>query len=207
MISKIKAAYILAALILFLTFSLAFAIELYIEAKEECTRLEQNQGLLLHNGKVEITQTPTGRSHASAPALNLKTKEFKQSGDTLVKIAKQIGIKTKRIEEAATATTQTTAEIAAPITYIVPTAQPDTTKPGNVAHLSWSDPWLSLTGNILDSVFHGTITSTDTLDIIVHRIPKRFLFFRYGCKEVKMDIISRNPHTKLTYAKFYKIVK
>ena len=56
-------------------------------------------------------------------------------------------------------------------------------------------------------MFHGSITAVDTLDIIVHRIPKRFLFFRFGCKQVRMDIISRNPHTRLTYARYYQLVK
>lgn len=191
---------------------------LYYDLRKDYNRVKQNQSLLLHNGTVAISETITGKSKASAQALNLTASEFRNSGDTLLHIARQAGIKPKRISEAATASTVMTAEIVAPIrpssprplvrsspdtdtTHSITTQQPPPTT------LSWQDSWLSLDGNITDSVFRGTITSTDTLDIMVHRVPKRFLFFRYGCKEVRMDIISRNPHTKLIYAKYYQLIK
>jgi hypothetical protein len=181
--------------------------------KADRDRLEENQNIMLHNGKVEITQTATGNSHLSAPAVTLTPTEFKQSGDTLAKIAKQVGIKAKRISIASSAGTTMSANIVAPIIkQPIATLQafhdtitqyiPDTLKCFN-----WTDPWLTITGCVSDSLFQGTITATDTLDIMVHRVPKRFLFFRYGCKQVKMDIISRNPHTRLTYGKFYQFTK
>lgn len=189
---------------------------LYYNLREDYNRVKENQSLLLHNGTVAISETITGKSKASAQALNLTASEFRNSGDTLLHIARQAGIKPKRIEQAATASTVMTAEIVAPIRPQASSSPdslvPDTTQTITTHHptpntLSWQDPWLSLDGNITDSVFRGTITSTDTLDIIVHRVPKRFLFFRFGCKAVKMDIISRNPHTRLTYARYYRLTK
>lgn len=173
-------------------------------------RLKQNQSLLLHNGVVEITETPNGNSHASAPALNLRTDEFKHSGDTLVKVAKDAGIKPSRISEVATSSSVTHADIEAPVRItpsdsvllLFPSAHPPA---DSLRCFSWHDAWMSLSGCVSDSLFRGTISSADTLDIIVHRIPKHFLFFRFGCKKVQMDIVSRNPHTRLTYARFYKV--
>ena len=179
----------------------------YSDMKADRDRLKENQSFLLHNGEVEIKQTNTGLSLASVPALTLRSTEFRQSGDTLLQVAKLAGIKTSRIAEAATASTATRVDFN---TRVFRTAVHDTVRDtiaGSLKQLSWNDSWVSLSGTITDSMFHGSITAVDTLDIIVHRIPKRFLFFRFGCKQVRMDIISRNPHTRLTYARYYQLVK
>ena len=213
MIPKIKLTPNLVSLVLMLLFAAlaVIAYRAYEDMKADRDRLRNNQWLLLHNGEVEITETGTGRSRASAPPLTLRPGELRQSGDTLAKVARQAGIKPGRIGEAATAATITHVDITAPL------SAPDTSKvknagqkaeaPDSALCFSWQDPWVTLNGCIADSTFSGSLTATDTLDIIVHRIPKRFLFFRFGCKEVRMDIISRNPHTRLTYARYYKLVK
>ena len=192
-----------------------FAFIAYRNMKADRDRLKENQNILLHNGKVDIKRTNTGLSQASVTALTLRSSEFRQSGDTLLQVAKSAGIKTSRISEAATASTTTSVEFK---TRIFQTIVHDTVRdtvarslttflPSRQLQLSWNDPWVSLSGTITNSIFHGSITSVDTLDIIVHRVPKRFLFFRFGCKQVRMDIISRNPHTRLTYARYYQLVK
>lgn len=189
------------------------AFRAYSDMKADRDRLKENQNLLLHNGTVEIKQTNTGSSQASVPALTLRPSEFRRSGDTLLRTAKAAGIKTSRISKAATASTVTRVDFN---TRVFCTAVHDTVRDtiaGTLPtlspskQLSWNDPWVSLSGTITDSIFHGSITVVDTLDIIVHRIPKRFLFFRFGCKQVRMDIISRNPHTRLTYARYYQLMK
>lgn len=192
-----------------------FAFIAYRNMKADRDRLRENQNILLHKGTVDIKQTNTGLSQASVPALTLRSSEFRQSGDTLLQVAKAAGIKTSRITEVATASTATSVKFK---TRIFQTIVHDTVRdtvarslttllPSRQLQLSWNDPWISLSGTITDSIFHGSITSVDTLDIIVHRVPKRFLFFRFGCKQVRMDVISRNPHTQLTYARFLQLIK
>ncbi len=192
-----------------------FAFIAYRNMKADRDRLRENQNILLHKGTVEIKQTNTGLSQASVPALTLHSSEFRQSGDTLLQVAKSAGIKTSRITEAATAAATTSVAFK---TRIFQTIVHDTVRdtvprslttllPSRQLQLSWNDPWVSLSGTIADSIFHGSITSVDTLDIIVHRVPKRFLFFRFGCKQVRMDVVSRNPHTQLTYARFLQLIK
>lgn len=207
---KIKASYIIAGAFVVLIVALAFFVQLYLDTVADRDRIKQNQSLLLHNGTVEISETGTGNSHASAPALMLRTSEFKESGDTLAKVARQIGIKPSRISEAATAATFTAADITAPVWHTTDTAIVPTDslhRPDSLVCFSWHDSWVSLSGCVSDSLFRGYVSSLDTLDIIIHRVPRRFLFFRFGCKQVRMDIISRNPHTRLTYARYYQLVK
>lgn len=192
-----------------------FAFVAYRNMKADRDRLKENQNILLHKGTVEFKQTNTGLSQASVPALTLRSSEFRQSGDTLLQVAKSAGIKTSRITEAATAAATTSVEFKTRVlrTIVHDTVRDTVTRslttllPSRQLQLSWNDPWVSLSGTITDSIFHGSITSVDTLDIIVHRVPKRFLFFRFGCKQVRMDVISRNPHTQLTYARFLQLIK
>lgn len=186
------------------------AFRAYSDMKTDRDRLKENQSFLLHNGEVEIKQTNTGCSQASVPALTLRPSEFRRSGDTLLRTAKAAGIKASRISKAATAATTTHVDFDARVfrTVVHDTLRDTVLCPASpLPALSWNDPWVSLSGTIADSIFHGSLTSNDTLDIIVHRVPKRFLFFRFGCKQVRMDIISRNPHTRLTYARYYQLVK
>lgn len=192
-----------------------FAFIAYRNMKADRDRLKENQNILLHKGAVDVKQTNTGLSQASVPALTLRSSEFRQSGDTLLQVAKAAGIKSSRITEAATAAATTSVEFKTRVFQtIVHDAVRDTVPrslttllPSRQLQLSWNDPWVSLSGTITDSIFHGSITSVDTLDIIVHRVPKRFLFFRFGCKQVRMDVVSRNPHTQLTYARFLQLIK
>lgn len=181
------------------------------DVRADRDRLRQNQNVLLHNGQVEIGNTSTGESMASTPAVNLSASEFSQSNDPLVSTAKSMKVKPKRVAEAATAATETEASISAPLTP-APASEVNPVvdsvdgmkQPSRI--LSYTDAWLSVYGVVSDSTFQGTVISTDTLDIIVHRVPHRFLFFRFGTKGVQMNISSRNPHTRLTYVRFYKLL-
>lgn len=73
--------------------------------------------------------------------------------------------------------------------------------------VSWSDSWVTLWGRIEGDSMQVHIESRDTLQMIVHRIPKKFLFFRYGTKGVRMDVVSQNPHTQLSYPKIILLDK
>ena len=66
-----------------------FAFIAYRNMKADRDRLRENQNILLHKGTVEIKQTNTGLSQASVPALTLHSSEFRQSGDTLLQVAKE----------------------------------------------------------------------------------------------------------------------
>lgn len=192
-----------------LSLTLAATFRAYQIVKSDRDRLKNNQSHLLHNGSVEISKTVTSKSVASAPAITLKSSEFKESGDTLNSIAKSMHIRASRIMQAATATTEMHTEVTAPI--ISDTTQLSiSSQYKNRSILHYEDPWLTFSGTIITdtinrSIFSGNIRSRDTLDIIVHRVPKRFLFFRFGCKAVRMNISSRNRHTVLTYARYYQI--
>jgi hypothetical protein len=58
-----------------------------------------------------------------------------------------------------------------------------------------------------DAKFAGRFESRDSLLYVEHVVPKRFWFIRWGVKERRQEIVSRNPHTKIIGAEFVTIRK
>lgn len=174
-------------------------------------RLKNNQTQLFAPVGVEIRTTTDGKSVAETQALNVKVSELEASRDTLLNTVKILGVKNRRLLALAQAATASEAKIKAAMKdSIVYLSGKTDTLPGKVDTLRclrWHDPWLAVDGCIHDGIFEGSVTSVDTLDIVAHRVPKKFLFFRFGCKAVRLDVVSRNPHTKLTGARYIRVQK
>lgn len=61
---------------------------------------------------------------------------------------------------------------------------------------SFSDTWHSLNINIQGDSLNYKLSTTESLLITNHIVPKRFLFFKFGCKEVRTEVVSKNPYVK-----------
>lgn len=178
----------------------------------ESERTRENQDILLHNGRVEIGRTQSGRPRASVPAITLKTSDLKRNPDSLLAVnRKELKIKNSRIMAAATTSTTTKVDVKVAIRPV-----PHDTcsrslsglyRPPDVSQVSWSDPWITLRGDIEGDSMQVHIESRDTLQMVVHRVPKKFLFFRYGTKGVRMEVVSQNPHSRLSYPRIIMFKK
>ena len=76
-----------------------------------------------------------------------------------------------------------------------------------VKHFAWSDPWNSITGIIDGNNVQCFYGGRDTLHIATHRVPKKFLFFKFGTKYIEATVVNSNPSTWITYNKTTKIIK
>lgn len=188
--------------------------------KRESERLSRNQDILLHNGEVEIGRTPDGRATASSNTLLLSASELGRLDDSLLAVTKRnLGVKDKRVMAVARTASSMDVQVAAPIekiqTEVLGTAIKDSTcacsNPGGVLspiqHVSWSDSWVRLEGFIRGDTLYAKVESRDTLQMIVHRVPRKFLFFRFGTKAVRMEVVSQNPHTSLSYPRLIVVKK
>ena len=61
---------------------------------------------------------------------------------------------------------------------------------------SYSDKWHSLNVTIEGDSLDYILKTKESLLITNHVVPKQFLFIKYGCKEVRTDIVSRNPYVE-----------
>lgn len=185
-------------------FAVVMALRECSEMRQEKERLSKIQDILLHNGEVEIGVTPSGKSVASSTALHLTASDLRRKPDSLLaKTVKDLKIKSTRVVAAASAPSSTNVDVVAAINA----GSPDCGV-GNadsqiqaIQHVSWSDPWMRLDGTIEGDTLKAHIESRDTLQMVIHRVPKKFLFFRFGTKAVRMEVVSQNPHTTLSYPK------
>lgn len=69
----------------------------------------------------------------------------------------------------------------------------------------WRDPWVTVEGLIAGDSVRCRVQSVDTLRQVVHRIPRRFLFIRWGTKALRQEIVSSNPHTRIVYTEYVRI--
>ena len=187
--------------------ALASALTWTYHLKHENNRLKQNQALLLKGEQVRMERrhTKDGRNALAIEALTLRVSELSKAGDSLLNVAQVLGIRNRQLEEMMRAAYQTQTPIRTVVRDSVVMLVPGRTD--TLPCLSYRDPWLSFSGCLRADSFIGQIHARDTLDIVVHRIPRRFLFFRWGCKAVKMEAVGKNPHTQLTYLKYVRLAK
>lgn len=174
--------------------------------RTENQRLTQNQSALT----TEITRyrTRAGEEAVSAQVLRLRCAEFEELRADDAERIRRLGIRLHRLEAVAKTASTTTLEAAAPLRDTVIMRLRDTLQLRDTLRLfRWRDAWVTVEGLIDADSVHCRIKSCDTLHQIVHRIPRRFLFFRWGTKALRQEIVSSNPHTQIVHMEYIKIEK
>ena len=145
---------------------------------DENRRLTQNQEAL--DSEVLHYRTRWGQEAASAQALRLRCAEFEELRAADAARIRQLGIRLRRLEAAGKSVTETSFEAKAPLRG--PSAP-----------------------NGCDGPLVCRVRSVDTLHQVVHRIPRRFLFIRWGTKALRQEIVSSNPHTRIVYTEYVRL--
>lgn len=164
------------------------------QLKQEKQRLSANVASLAAG--TEQYKTEAGKNAARAQQLELTTGELKQQCADLQERLADMGIENKRLQRAVSAGIQTQVQIDTlirdSIVYVPQLARLDT-----LQVLRWADYWVRLDGIINKGRFTGSITSTDTLTVAIHRVPKKFWFIKWGTKRIDVSVASSNPHTQI----------
>lgn len=164
---------------------------------KENARLENNNSALLQS--VKTYRTRADENAASVQVLRLKVGEYEELRAADAERIRKLGIKLKRLESASKSVTKTAVNISAPLRDTV--ILRDTLRLHDTVRLfRWRDSWVTVNGVIDNDSVSCSVTSVDTLHQIIHRIPRRFLFFRYGTKAIRQEIVSSNPHTEVVYS-------
>ncbi|MBQ7776896.1 MAG: hypothetical protein IJ379_13350 [Lachnospiraceae bacterium] len=187
------------ALVLFCGSLLGIIKDLY----QEKDRLTLNQEALME--EVAFYQTEAGKSAASVQTLELKSAELERYNQDLTKTISDLNIKLKRVEATATTATKTSIEIRTVVKDSIVYVDSSLMK---LPAIKWTDPWVDVDGVILpDSTVDLNIQSVDTLYQVIHRVPKKFWFIKYGTKAIRQEIVSSNPHTKIVYSEYIELSK
>lgn len=182
----------------------ALLIGVYRRYHTENRRLAQNQTAL--TAGIAHYRTKAGAEAASAQALRLRCGEFESLRAADAEEIRRLGIRIRRLEAAAKAVTETKAEVRMPLRDTVVVRVHDSLPMRDTLRVfRWRDPWVSIEGRIGRDSVACRIRSVDTLRQVVHRIPRRFLFIRWGTKALRQEIVSTNPHTRIIHAEYVKI--
>lgn len=197
--------------------------------RAERRRIQTNNEVLTDS--VEFYRTASGQHAASRQVLELRTGELERYNAQLAAQVRELRIKVRRLEAAATTATRTEVQITAPLEPVgrKPSAwekygtgvrrAADSVKAAldwrysglpkvpEAKVFRWSDQHVCVDGIIRDDSVSCHVTSIDTLRQIVHRVPRRFLFIRWGTKAIRQEVVSSNPHTRITYTEYIEFDK
>ena len=164
----------------------------------EHERLERNQRALL--SKVATYKTRADEWAATAEVLELKLSELRQARREDAKRIKELGIRLREVESYARSVTQKRGGATLPLrdTVIIR----DTVK---IFSSGRGHSYLS--GMVRNDSITYHFTSTDTIYQVVRRVPRRFLFFRYGTKAIHQDVWTSNPSTRVIYTEYIELEK
>lgn len=197
--------------------------------RAERRRMQSNNEVLTDS--VEFYRTKSGKHAASRQVLELRVSEMERYNAQLAATVRELRIKARRLETAAMTATRTEAQITAPLEPTGP--QPsawekygagvrraaDSVKAAldwkysglpkipEAKVFRWADQHVSVDGIIRADSVSCHVISIDTLQQIVHRVPRRFLFIRWGTKAVRQEVVSSNPHTQIIYTEYIELKK
>lgn len=160
----------------------------------ERQRLQSNQNTLLE--KVDYYQTEANHNAASVAALTLTNKEIKAYNQELVKTCDELNISIRRLISASMTGMQSNYHIQGDLKPIV--VSRDSASIDTARCMNYYDPHLSFTCCVDSSDFIvADIQTRDTIKSVLHRVPRKFLWFKFGTKEVRQEIFSTNPNTHI----------
>ena len=168
--------------------------------REDRKRLADNQRTLMSD--VQFYRTKDSLSAASVERLTLTNREFERYCLDLEEDVRNLNIKVKRLQSVSSTAVETK--------YEVKTVIRDSVLPGRVDTLhciDYRNAYLTFAGCVDRDEFSGTIESRDTLIQIVHRVPRRFWFIRWGTKAIRQEVVCKNPYGRISYSEYIELRK
>ena len=155
-------------------------------------------------------QTKDSLNAAKVGVLELKLSEFERYRASDAELIKTLQTKNRELEAVTTAQMETITQLRGTVRDSI-VYLPGDTITTVLKCVDISDPWFSIKGCAMpDGEFTGTFVNRDSVLIVATVQYKRFLNFLWKTKKVKnreIDIISKNPHTKIMGVEYIEIEK
>lgn len=165
----------------------------------EIGRLANNQETLFDS--IHTYRTKDGKSAATIKRLELTTDEFKAHEQQDKKTISDLGIKLKYVQSLVSTGTTTTIDATGKVrdSIVYRDKQIDTLK-----CFTYKTPWIEQNGclSTKTKTFEGRTIVRDTIDFVIYRIPKKFLFFDCGTKAIEVKATVKNPDAKIVSGKY-----
>ena len=155
-------------------------------------------------------QTKDSLNAAKVGVLELKLSEFERYRASDAELIKTLQTKNRELEAVTTAQMETITQLRGNVRDSTVYLPGDTTTTV-LKCVDICDPWFSLKGcTAPDGTFSGTFVNRDSILIVATVQYKRFLNFLWKTNKVKnreIDIISKNPHTKIMGIEYIELEK
>jgi hypothetical protein len=165
---------------------------------DERNRYRGNTETLLQD--VETYKTKDSLNAAKVGVLELKLSEFEKYRASDAELIKTLQTKNRDLERVTTTQMETINELRATVRDSI-VYLPGDTVTTVLRCIEYSDKWVDFDGCIKNNTFSGKIITRDSLLITETVQYKRWLGFLWKTKRIKnreFDIVSKNPHTKIT---------
>ena len=180
--------------------SLGISVKSCVNKNHEIERLEHNQEALQDG--VTYYRTADSIHVASVQVLTLERDELKKHYDDLVKEAANLKLQVKRLESASRTVLSTNYGLEMQwqdnVVYLDGTVD-------TIRCLDYQDNYLTFKGCDEGDLLKADIFIVDTLVQFVHRVPKQWWFFKWGTKAIRQEVLSKNPHTTITYTEYIEL--
>ena len=165
---------------------------------DERDKYRSNTETLLQD--VRTYQTKDSLNVAKVGNLELKLSEYKKYRADDAALIKSLQTKNRDLQRVTTAQMETINELRAKVRDSI-VYLPGDTVTTVLRCIEYSDKWVDFDGCIKNNTFSGKIITRDSLLITETVQYKRWLGFLWKTKRIKnreFDIVSKNPHTKIT---------
>lgn len=165
---------------------------------DERNRYRGNTETLLQD--VETYKTKDSLNAAKVGVLELKLSEFEKYRASDAELIKTLQTKNRELEAVTTAQMETITKLRGSVRDSI-VYLPGDTVTTVLRCIEYSDKWVDFDGCIKNNTFSGKIITRDSLLITETVQYKRWLGFLWKTKRIKnreFDIVSKNPHTKIT---------
>ena len=159
-------------------------------------RLRNNQHALQQG--ITFYRTKANNYAASVEALSLELDEFRHLHASDAKTIRQLKIRLRDIESFARSITSTTIRDTLILRDTIILSQP-------LLYASTTDHHNTISATLQSDTLTLSLSSIDTLHQIIHRVPRRFWFIRYGTKAIRQEVWSSNPNTQLIYTEYIEL--
>ena len=194
-----KKAYIIAAGILIILIAIIIALSARLK-KVTADRNVQRKNVETLFTSVESYKVQDSLQAATIGDLQLTLNQYKQFRAEDAQLISSLKVDNKRLQGVVTTQTESyyqhTAALRDSVKMLV-TKVPDSIKvPIIVKTANFADAWHSLNIVIDGDSLNYRLRTKESLIITNHVVPKKFLWFKFGCKEVRTDVVSKNPYVE-----------
>lgn len=132
--------------------------------------------------------------------LQLTLKQYKQFRAEDAELISQLKVDNKRLQGVVTTQTESyyqhTAILRDSVKMLITRKTDSINIPIIVKTANFADEWHRLNIVIDGDSLNYRLRTKESLIITNHIVPKKFLWFKFGCKEVRTDVVSKNPYVE-----------